>query len=468
MTESAFFAEMLNRLDAIVRAPNGHTVGVLGLGASGKAMALFLARLGAKVVGADAKQELASAAELSAAGVQLRLGPLDARTFFDCEAVCVSPGVDPRQAAVKAVVSRGAPLLGELELVAPHLKARTIGITGTNGKSTTTGLTGALLEAVGKRTFIGGNFGEPVAAFLNRGGEADAAVIELSSFQLETVYNFHVDVAVELNVTPDHLDRYASIEAYANAKQRLVETLEPQGVAVLSYDDPYVREMAQTTRANVWWFSTRSQTIPGDGAFLRGDTMVTQGAASDLGEIDLAHPRLLGRHNRENALAAILSARALGVRDRDALVRGYRAFQGLEHRLELCGEVKGVRYINDSKATNDDAAAIALTAMDRSVVLLLGGRSKNGGYNGLLKAAPGKVRVVIAYGEARDEIAQAFAQHPGLVVTNTIREAFDHAAKVAQSGEAVLLSPACSSYDAFKDYIERGRTFKRWVAELAQ
>lgn len=459
--------ETLARLTALKQSPAGRRVGVLGLGVSGKAMALYLARRGARVVGVDAKSDVPAAADLRAAGVELRLGAVAADRTADLDGLLLSPGVDPRQPAVAALLARGAPVFGELELTSP-LPAKVAGITGTNGKSTTTGLLGALVQGAGLRAFVGGNFGEPVCAWLDRGEAADVAVIELSSFQLETVFTFSADVAVELNVTPDHLDRYDGIEGYARAKQRLVETLAPTGVAVLAHEDAAVRAMAGATRGKVWWLATRGGPVQGHGAWLEGNTMVTVGEPSDLGRIDLSHPRLFGRHNRENAIAAFLSARALGVTDVDALTRAYRAFQGLEHRLELAGDVGGVRFINDSKATNDDAAAIAVAAMDRPTILLLGGHSKGGGYAGVLGAAPGKVKVVVAYGEARDEIAAAFAAHPGLVVAPTIAQAFREAVTRAVPGDAVLLAPACSSYDEFTDYTQRGRTFKRWVRELGE
>ncbi len=458
--------EALRRIDELTAAPRGRRVGVLGLGVAGRAMALYLARRGAQVVGADKKAEPPGKAELLAAGVHLAAGAPAAETFAGVEALVISPGVDPEQPAVQAVLRRSVPVLGELELTRGQISAKVAAITGTNGKSTTTGLLGALVEAAGRRAFVGGNFGEPITAWLDKHERADVAVIEVSSFQLEAAYRFESDAAAVLNVTPDHLDRYPSLEVYAAAKQRLLEQMSPEGVAVLSYDDEHTRAMAKACRGRVWWLSTRSPSLPGDGAYVRGNTMVTQGEPKDLGDIDLTHARLLGRHNRENALAALLLARALGLRDAAALARGYRAFAGLEHRLELVGEVGGVRYVNDSKATNDDAAAIAVTAMQGPLVLMLGGRSKGGGYDNLKAAMGDKVRVIVAYGECRDELRAAFAQHPGLRVAERIADAFRVAVEAARPGDAVLLAPACSSYDEFKDYAERGRTFKRWVDEL--
>jgi len=458
--------ETRGRLTALLAAPRGRAIGVLGLGIAGRAMALLLAHRGAKVLGADAKAQVPAAAELAAAGVELRCGALDAETFSGVEGLAISPGVDTRQAAVQATLARGVPVFGELELCGT-LPAKVLAITGTNGKSTTTGLAGALVQACGRRAFVGGNFGEPIAGFVDGGGASDVAVLELSSFQLETAYSFKADVAVMLNITPDHLDRYDSVDDYACTKRRLLENLGPEGTAILSYDDPMVRAMAAHTRARVQWFSTRGACFLGDGAMLVGDAFVGQGVAADLGPIELAHPRLFGRHNRENALASLLAVRALGLADAKQLGAGYAAFAGLEHRLELAGEVGGVRYINDSKATNDDAAAIALAALDRPVVLMLGGRSKHGGYAGVRRESEGKLRAVVAFGEARHEIAAAMGDAARVVVVDTIAEAFGRAVDLAKSGDAVLLSPACSSYDEFKDYTVRGRTFKAWVRALA-
>jgi UDP-N-acetylmuramoylalanine--D-glutamate ligase len=273
-----------------------------------------------------------------------------------------------------------------------------------------------------------------------------------------------------LNVTPDHFDRYPDVETYALARQRLIENLGSGGVAVLNRDDARVAAMADETPAAAWWFATATSTIPGDGAGLRGDLLVPAGRMQSLGEIDLTHPRLLGVHNRENALAAFVAVAALGYGGpdhREALLRGYRGFAGLEHRLELAGEVGGVRFINDSKATNDDAAAIGVRAMDRPVVLLAGGRGKGAGYSRLVEAAEGRVRAVIAFGEDSRAIAEAFAGRADVAVCDGLDAAFAAAVDCAEPGEAVLLAPACASFDQFPSYVERGRAFKALVRRHA-
>src|SRR5262245_28623625 len=243
--------ETLAQLDAVLSAPRGRRVGVLGLGIAGRAMALHLARRGAKVLGADRNPSL-DAGELKKAGVDVVLGGSDEKTFAECEALAIAPGADPRQAAVQGALHRGVPVFGELELVG-RVDAKIAAITGTNGKSTTTALLGELVRATGRKAFVGGNLGDPIIAWVDRDEAVDVAVIELSSFQLETAYRFAPDVAIVLNVTPDHADRYTSIEAYGAAKQRIVENMTDKGVAVLSQDDARVAKMSRATKARVWW-----------------------------------------------------------------------------------------------------------------------------------------------------------------------------------------------------------------------
>lgn len=459
-------AEALAKLEAVLTAPTGHTVGVLGLGVAGQAIALLLAERGARVLGVDARLDV-DAPELQAARVALKLGPVVPEVFAAVDALAISPGVDPRQPAVQSVLAAGKPVFGELELAVPP-PARTIAITGTNGKSTTTALTGALVQGTGVSAFVGGNLGDPIGNWLRK-APVEVAVLELSSFQIDSLQRFSPHVAVVLNVTPDHLDRYGSVETYALAKQRLVHAVGPGGTAVLSYDDPIVRAMAPTCRGRVLWFSTQDIALPGDGVTLVHDKLVSHGSLKSFGEVDLQHPRLLGRHNRENALAAFVAVHALGlVRTARELAPAYRGFLGLEHRLELAGTVQGVRYINDSKATNDASAATALYAMQTPVVLLAGGKDKGGGYGEMLKAAQARnVRAVICFGAACPIIATAFAGS-GLRVERArgMVDACEMARGLAQPGDVVLLAPACSSFDEFRDYKHRGHVFKEWVRNL--
>ena len=466
--------ETLARLDEILATPAGRRVGVLGLGVVGQAMALRLRRLGAEVVGADLRAALADEAggrALASAGVELRLGAMDAATLADVEAVAIGPGVHPDQPAVIAMRRRGVPIFGELELCGV-LPAPVVAITGTNGKSTTTALLGALVRGCGVRAFVGGNLGDPVVSWLESGESADVAVLELSSFQLETAYRFAPDVAVVLNVTPDHIDRYADFAAYARTKELLVRQTRPAGVVVLNHDDPVARAMADSAAAPVWWFSTREASLPGDGALLAGDAVRAFGAAAALDGFALDHPRLLGRHNRENALAALLAEQALAAlgiagSQPTALARAYAGFAGLPHRLEWVAELQGVAFINDSKATNDQSAATAVRAIERPQILLLGGRDKGAGYGDVVAAAPGRVRRVIAFGEAREVIRAAVSESLQTSLATDLDAALEQAVALARPGDAILLSPACSSFDAFRHYAARGDHFKAWVRARA-
>ena len=449
----------------IIAAPRGRRIGVLGLGISGTAMALYLAHRGAHVVGLDQRTHLDDDA-LKAAGIELRLGPSVATG--DLEALALSPGAHPHQPLVQALLQAHKPVFGELEL-AGTLPAPVAAITGTNGKSTTTALLGALVQSLGKSAFVGGNLGEPILGWLDAGPPVDFAVLELSSYQLETAYHFAPEVGLVLNVTPDHLERYGDMGVYAAVKELLVRSVQRSGVTILNAADPLVRRMASSAQGRVWWFCTDDDIeLPGDGVRLVGDTLVPSGALQDFGEVSLRHPRLFGRHNRENALAAFLAAHALGLAPQArSLLPGYLSFEGLEHRLELAGEVQGVCYINDSKATNDSSAATALYAMDRPVILLAGGKDKGGGYQETVQAAQvAQVRLVVTFGAAAQKIAAAFADGPEIVVCKSMLQACQVAAERAQDGDAVLLAPACSSFDEFTNYEQRGRVFKAWVKSL--
>ncbi len=458
-------SEELARMQGLLRNLRGKTVGVLGMGVAGCAMARRLKTLGAHPVAIDDKRTSPDE-RMHGIDVVWRLG--EAAHLGGLDALCVSPGVDPRRADIVQLRAQGVPVLGELMLAQP-LPARVVGITGTNGKSTTSALIDALLRALGVQTFLGGNFGTPVVAWLDSGAHADVAVLELSSFQLETAYACPMDVGVVLNVTPDHVDRYATMDAYAQAKQRVVENVKPGGVAVLNADDAFVRAMAGglCVGAEAWWFSPSGVCREGTGAALEGDGMVGFGAMSGWGHVDLRHRFLLGKHNIENTMASFLAVRALGYGEAlEELLRGYHSFSGLEHRLEHVAEVRGVRYINDSKATNDASAAIGLAAVEGPVVLLVGGKDKGAGYAQLVQASQGKVKAVLAFGAARDAVAHDFAAHAHVEKHVGMLEACERASQIALQGDTVLLAPACSSFDQFKDYTHRGRVFKEWVLGL--
>ncbi len=459
----------LEKLDEILTSLEGRRIGLLGLGVAGRAMANYLLSKGADVVAADLRTELAADDSLSAQ-LTLRLGPMSATTFEDVEALVLSPGAHPGQPVVEAVREAGKPVFGELELVG-SLGSKVVAITGTNGKSTTTAMIGSLVEALGHRVFVGGNLGDPLSRFAASGEPVDVLVLELSSFQLETAYRYKPDVSVVLNITPDHGDRYDGLEEYAQTKSNILSSQTQSQVAVLSADDRRVAEMASQTDAQIRWFSTLGSLEDRDGLFLDGDCAQGSGIYAAQEPLTLAHEKLFGRHNRENALAAFLAVDGLGLVNGNwqSVLDAYNGFAGLEHRLEWVREWKGVRFINDSKATNDEAAAVALRALPAPVVLLAGGRSKGGGYDALVAASKDKVTRVIAFGEAGSEIYERFSSEPlEIEQCGTMVEAVDCSMNGSSEGTTVVLAPACSSFDEFPNYVVRGRVYKEAVLALGE
>ena len=452
-------------LGPLLRAPQRYTWAVYGLGIAGRSMAMYLRQRGAEVVGVDDNPALPRA-DYDNAGIELRLGPTEGDPFAGCDAVAIAPGVDPRNPRVQTFMQRDRPVVGELCL-GQEYRGRILAITGTNGKSTTTALAGALCRGAGLRSFVGGNLGTPFLQIF-AAPSVDVAVLELSSYQLETAYVFAPDVGVVLNVTPDHAERYADFAAYAATKEILVRQVAPRGRVILSADDPVVVAMAASAKAPVWWFSTQKPTLPGDGVCVVGDRLVPQGSLTALGEVPLTHPYLLGRHNRENAAAAFLAVHALSNMPAATLLPAYGTFRGLEHRLEVVADVGGVIYINDSKATNDASAAIAVRAIERPTWVLVGGKDKGGGYALLRQAAQEqRVRGVVAFGAAAKAVTEAFGgSSVPLHAAGSMEQALMWAHGHAQPGDAILLSPACASFDAFDNYMHRGRVFKALVQAL--
>lgn len=439
---------LLARLDELFRQPEGRRLGLLGFGVAGTAMAEVARSRGFEVVVADHRDDLATG--------DFPQRRLQSDVFDDCDGVLISPGADPRQPLIQRTKERGTPVFGELELLGP-LPRPSVGITGTNGKSTTTAWLGHVLRASGHRAFVGGNLGVPLSRWSEECPDAEFLVAELSSFQLETAYRARFSVAIVLNVTPDHGERYDRFEDYAAAKARLVENLTGEDTAILNADDPTARAME--TDARVLWFSSRGTALPGEGL------VAEDGVARGLGALDgfsLRSPHLPGRHNTENSLAVVLAAFALGV---DPIL-GLETFSGLPDRLEFVAEVAGVRYVNDTKATNDEAAATAVNAMQGPVILLCGGVEKGGGYAKLSAASAGRVRLALCYGEAGGALAAALGSVADTRRPTGFAAAFEQAVAAATSGDTVLLAPACSSFDEFENYAARGEAFRTAVRGL--
>jgi len=443
----------------------GKRVTVVGAARSGVAAAELLARRGASVTLSEMRAQLDEEDRLRQAGVELELGGHVPATLLRADLIVTSPGVPYRHPLVEAARHAGVPVIGELELASRWLRGRIVAITGTKGKSTTTTLTGRMLEAGGHRVLVGGNIGRALSAQVEESTEDTIHVIEASSFQLESTDTFHPWIAVLLNFSPDHLDRHDSVEEYAAAKTRLFAQQEDTDWAVLNADDPAVLEMAKSTGARRLLFSMHAKLS--DGIVLEGDTIVRRAGLEREPLIPVSSIRLIGPHLVADVLAAAAIAWLAGV-GAAAMTRAVEGFAGLEHALEPVAEVGGVRFVNDSKATNIEAAKRAIESFDSGVVVILGGKFKGGDFRDLLAPLESRHATVIAIGESRPLIAQALAGlvalHEAADMSAAVRTAFASAAP----GGTVVLAPACASFDMFRDYAERGHAFKQEVRRLQE
>jgi len=434
---------------------------VVGMKKSGMASAELLARTGAEVCATDLKplDGLPEARDLL-----VRLGiPFVRQTpevFEGRDMIILSPDVPADLPPLEAARRRGARVIGEVELAAPYLKGRTIGITGSNGKTTTTSLIGHILRQAGLPAQVGGNIGTPVTAMINSSRDDGWNVLELSSFQLETISQFRAHIGLALNVTQNHLDRHHTFENYAAAKGRLFETQQPGDFAVLNAEDPVCVSYASRTAASVEWFSSRRKVTP--GALLCGDKLVLHGKPlMDRGEIPIR-----GLHNVENVLAASIAATCAGVMP-DDIAAAVRTFKAVEHRLEFVRQVRGIDFYNDSKATSVDATLKALDAFTGGVWIILGGKDKGLDYAPLREPLAAKARAVLLIGAAAPKIGAALSGAAPLVEAGTLDAAIAHAYANGQPGDTVLLAPACASFDQFRSFEHRGEVFKEIVNALA-
>jgi len=437
---------------------------VLGLARTGEAVARVLARRGVAVTAADRKAvDAARAAALAAAGVVVRAGADDPAVLAGMDLVVPSPGVPADAPVLTAAVARGIPVWSEIELAFRLLSCPIVAITGTNGKSTTTSLVGLALARSGRRTFTGGNLGTPLVAAAAAEPPPEIAVAEVSSFQLEWVTRFRPRVAALLNLTPNHLDRHPTFAAYRDAKARVFAAQTPDDAAVLNRDDAETWRLASGLRARVVPFGAAPAET---GAWLADGGVAVRLPGGGEERYDLGRTRLRGRHNVENVMAAATVARLAGATPA-AVQEAIDGLEPLPHRLELVAERAGVRWIDDSKATNAGAAARSVEAVAGPVILLAGGLDKAGGYDPLVARARGKVRLAVAFGTAREAIATALTGGGVPVETvATLGEAVRRAADEAAPGDTVLLAPACASFDQFTDYAARGRAFRAAVEAL--
>jgi UDP-N-acetylmuramoylalanine--D-glutamate ligase len=442
----------------------GKNVTVVGAARSGVAAAELLVRRGASVTLTDTRNEIADAHRLRSAGVRLELGRHETNTFASSDLVVLSPGVPATLPEVVAARKEGIPVIGELEMAARWLRGRIVAITGTKGKSTTTTLTGRMLAAGGHKVLVGGNIGNALSAQVDDSTDETIHVVEASSFQLESIERFRPWIAVLLNFSPDHLDRHATVEEYAAAKSRIFINQTADDWAVLNADDPSVSRIAADAASQRLLFSMTDSLA--SGVLVYGDSIVRRTAAGDTPLVPLASVRLLGRHLIADVLAASAVASLAGV-DASAMAEAVEQFTGLEHALEPVAEFGGVMFVNDSKATNIEAARRAIESFD-SVVVILGGRFKGGDFRDLRQSLVNRSGTAVAIGEASDLVVAALdgavAVHRAADMAGAVRTAFASAAP----GAVVVLAPACASFDMFRDYAERGRVFKQEVRRLEE
>jgi UDP-N-acetylmuramoylalanine--D-glutamate ligase len=444
----------------------GKRVLVVGLGKSGVASALFLQEGGARVTVSDTKSEVElrdAIPVLLDKGIVVETGGHGERTFRGQDLIVVSPGVPVDVPQLQQARAQGIPVIGEVELAARFLKGKIIAITGSNGKTTTTSLVGEVISWGGWEVQVGGNIGTPVISMLADATPDTFNVLEISSFQLETIEVFHPAIAVVLNVTPDHLDRHRTMEAYVAAKARIFENQTAGDFAVLNADDQVCVAMAAKTKAQVRWFS-RKHAVE-QGAFVRDEKIFWISHSAEQEIMPVSEVPLKGGHNLENVLAAVCVGRLVET-EPHRIRKAVQQFKAVEHRLEHVANIGGVDYYNDSKATNVDATLKALEAFPGNILLVLGGKDKGTSYAVLNDLLRERVKRVYTIGAAADKIEAEIA---GTTVerAGTLETAVRRAAEVAQPGDVVLLAPACASFDQFTSYEHRGRVFKEQVAALA-
>ena len=439
---------------------------VVGLARTGVATALFCAARGAAVTATDSRSEADVGQETSArmrtAGVNVELGGHQEQTFLQQDLIVPSPGVPADAPLLQAARAKGVTVWSEIELAYRFRQGKLIGITGSNGKTTTTSLVEHILRTAAFPTILTGNIGTPLISCVDSMTHDTVTVVELSSFQLELIQEFRTDISVFLNLTPDHLDRHHSMELYSKAKARIFENQREEDFAILNADDPATTPLAPT-RPRVYWFSRKQRAA--QGAFLRGDDIVFRDEGQEEVVLRRQEVPLPGTHNLENVLAAIAAARLAGAGAK-AIAEGARSFAGVEHRLEFVREINAVRYYNDSKATNVDAALKALDSFSGRILVILGGKDKGSDYTELQKPLRERAILALLIGAAADKIESQIFGSVAIERAGTLDHAVEIASQAARPGDVVLLAPACASFDQFQNYEHRGRVFKGLVHEL--
>ena len=445
---------------------NGKRVLVVGLGKSGVASALFLQKRGARVSVSDAKSPEQLRQEIPVlldAGITVETGEHGERTFREQDLIVVSPGVPVDMPLLARARERGIPVIGEVELAYQFLKGNIVAVTGSNGKTTTTTLVGDVIAASGRDTLVGGNIGTPAITFVETATEQTWIVLEISSFQLETVESFRPKIAAVLNVTPDHLDRHYTLGNYTAAKKRIFENQKAGDFAILNADDPTCVAMGERVKSQVYWFSRQHQVER--GAFVRGEDIVWRDANREQVILPVREIPLKGSHNLENVLATVCVGMLVKA-EPAAIRRAVEEFRAVEHRLEYVGTVRGVEYYNDSKATNVDATIKALESFPGRLHLILGGKDKGSDYSVLNDLIAQRVKRVYTIGAASAKI-ESQIRGAEVLHSETLDAAVKRASELTSAGDVVLLAPACASFDQFDSYEHRGRVFKGLVRELA-
>jgi UDP-N-acetylmuramoylalanine--D-glutamate ligase len=441
----------------------GRRVVVVGAARSGIAAAQLLRRRGALVVLTERRQGFDDADALKEAGIEVELGGHSQATFDAADLVVMSPGVPPDEPRLVAARRRGVEVIGELELASRWLRGRVIAVTGTKGKSTTTTLLGRMLAADGRRVLVGGNIGVPLSSQVDDSTPETVHAVEVSSFQLETTTTFRPWIALWLNLADDHLDRHPDVETYATAKARIFANQQSGDWAVVNLDDPIVMAHSEGIAARRVGFSPLASTS--DGFCVDGDWIVKRTPTMTERLVPVSAVELTGRHMLGNVVAAVATATVAGI-SANAMRASLQGFTGLEHVMEPAGRIGGVSFVNDSKATNVEAARRSIESFPGRVVALVGGHFKGGDFRDLRDVLRQRGRAVVAIGEAAPLVREALADVLPIIDAASMKEAVEHGYEAARPDGVVLLAPACASFDWFRDYAERGRVFKEEVERL--
>lgn len=440
-------------------------IGIVGMARSGLSAAMLADSFGGHPFVSDAKKAellVPIIERLKAVNIPFETGG-HTDQLLKCDYLVVSPGVPLNIDIISRAKQQGVPVFSEIEFAYWACKGRIVAVTGSNGKTTTTTLLGEIFSAAGFDTFVGGNIGRPFSEFVLKIPDTGIAVIEVSNFQLETIADFAPDTALILNLTPDHLDRHGTFESYKRAKYRIAENQSAAQTLILNLDDPETNAADISTAANIQYFTVTDS--PRGRAFVRDGMLYGRRDGREIPVINASDILIPGPHNLQNAAAAVSAVMPYGV-EAEVIARVLRTFPGVEHRLENAGRVAGVHFINDSKGTNVDSVCYALRSVNTPIYLIAGGRDKGAPYTPIIEYGKGKIKGIVAIGEAKEKIFQALGQIFPVQFAETLEEAVKRGFEMAYPGETVLLSPGCASFDMFENYEHRGRAFKAAVAEL--